>query len=793
MKIKSLKTKIMLFIVSLMVIVSVFTSIYFPMQQSKSLTADYSALVKDRVEMFGISLELALAGGDMSKVDRVFDYAKSDKRIKFIVLLSDGEVFSSYPKDLKFDVKTYNKADNLIVQTTDIKTDIIQGKVVVGMTTDHIQKEIQSSFYTAVIIGLISIVISILIAIFISNKITKPIFEAKDAALKIANGDLNVQIDNTTGDETGELIDSMKLMITNLRKVDEQMREIAVNVESGNLSYKSSSEGFNGSWKDTIEGITHIVERLVRPINVMSEKINLLSNGTLPDEVTQEMKGDFNTPKLAINKLINILRSFDTDMEKMNEDHNQGYINNYIDAKKYEGIFRDIATGVIINVKSHIQTKKDVLKVFEGFSKGDFEADVEKLANDKAFINHGIDTIRSVFKQLSSEIEGLVEAAKNGDLHHRADAHAFDGAWKVMVEELNTVIAEIASPLQEASGVLADLADGYLGVKMNGEYNGEYENLKSNINHLSATLQGVLSSLIESVESSAATANQLSQTADNMSASAQEQSAQTDDVASAIEEMSQTITENASSATRTAGLAEENGQIAQKGSKVVDDTVVKMKDIAKVVKNTSLSISKLGESSKEIGEIILVIDDIADQTNLLALNAAIEAARAGEQGRGFAVVADEVRKLAERTSDATKEIAKMIKGIQQETEDAVSVMHTGTMEVENGIHLADEAGQSLRLIVESSQELISMITQISAASEEQSATAEQVSKNVMAISRVVSDSAMQISEIADSSVNLSKQTDMITQMLGQFKLDSERSDRALNSSRNNTKLLSKKR
>jgi methyl-accepting chemotaxis protein len=255
-----------------------------------------------------------------------------------------------------------------------------------------------------------------------------------------------------------------------------------------------------------------------------------------------------------------------------------------------------------------------------------------------------------------------------------------------------------------------------------------------------------------------------------MAAATQEQSAQTDDVASAVEEMSRTITENARSAQRTAEVAEQNGSIAHEGGKAVLNTIEKMKDIAKVVQNSATSIEKLGKSSQEIGEIISVIEDIADQTNLLALNAAIEAARAGEQGRGFAVVADEVRKLAERTSDATKQIAKMIKSIQNETNDAVIVMQTGTKEVENGIKLADEAGQSLRSIVDSSQELINMITQISAASEEQSTTSEEISHNVMSISKVTSETARQVEDIASASDGLRQQTSILSEIMTQFQL-----------------------
>jgi len=196
-----------------------------------------------------------------------------------------------------------------------------------------------------------------------------------------------------------------------------------------------------------------------------------------------------------------------------------------------------------------------------------------------------------------------------------------------------------------------------------------------------------------------------------------------------------------------------------------------MRDIAKVVRNSAENIEKLGESSKQIGEIISVIDDIADQTNLLALNAAIEAARAGEQGRGFAVVADEVRKLAERTTEATKQIANMIKGIQSETQEAVVAMNKGTEEVQSGIELADKAGESLQQILASTRDLMDMINQIAAASEEQSSTSEQISKNVVSISKVTAESAHRIEDVAHTADELAKMTEQLSMLMKQFKIE----------------------
>ena len=202
----------------------------------------------------------------------------------------------------------------------------------------------------------------------------------------------------------------------------------------------------------------------------------------------------------------------------------------------------------------------------------------------------------------------------------------------------------------------------------------------------------------------------------------------------------------------------------------MDETIRGMERISEVVRKSAETVQELGNSSNQIGEIIQVIDDIADQTNLLALNAAIEAARAGEQGRGFAVVADEVRKLAERTTKATKEIAAMIKKIQKDTVGAVESMQQGTEEVQKGKELARKAGTSLNEIITGAQKVVDIITQVAAASEEQSSTSEQISKSIESISSVTQQSAGGVQQIAHAAEDLNRLTVNLQELVANFKI-----------------------
>ncbi|MBI1939659.1 MAG: MCP four helix bundle domain-containing protein [Ignavibacteriales bacterium] len=335
------------------------------------------------------------------------------------------------------------------------------------------------------------------------------------------------------------------------------------------------------------------------------------------------------------------------------------------------------------------------------------------------------------------------------------------------------------------------LSEGDLTVELNDlKTNDVVDKLFNGFNSVVKNIRNMITNVSEAVSAAASASTQISSSTEEMAAGAQEQSSQASEVAAGVEQMTSTILQTTKNASTAAENAKSAGATARDGGKIVEDTIEGMNRIAHVVAHAAETVQKLGSSSDQIGEIVQVIDDIADQTNLLALNAAIEAARAGEQGRGFAVVADEVRKLAERTTKATKEIAQMIKQIQNETSGAVDSMKKGNEEVGKGKVLAEQAGTALRNIIKGSDQVVDVALQVATASEEQSSVAEQISKNIESISAVTQQSASGTQQIARAAEDLNRLTEKLQQLVNQFNIGNyESAEKSHLSVRQNGKLI----
>ncbi|MBZ5597980.1 MAG: methyl-accepting chemotaxis protein [Acidobacteriia bacterium] len=285
-------------------------------------------------------------------------------------------------------------------------------------------------------------------------------------------------------------------------------------------------------------------------------------------------------------------------------------------------------------------------------------------------------------------------------------------------------------------------------------------------------LHQMISELAENTRALTTASEEISRSSQEQSRGARMQSEQTTQVATAMQEMASTVQQVSENSENAANASQKAAAAAREGGKIVEQTLSRMRAIADSVGDTAHKVQKLGKRSDEIGQIISVIDDIADQTNLLALNAAIEAARAGEQGRGFAVVADEVRKLAERTSQATKQITDMISSIQTETRSAVTAMHAGTKEVETGVEATSHAGSSLHEIIHMSEQVGDMIAHIATAATEQSAATEEINGSIEQIARITASTATSAQQTTSAFEDLSGLARNLQQLVGQFRLSS---------------------
>jgi methyl-accepting chemotaxis protein/hemerythrin len=325
-------------------------------------------------------------------------------------------------------------------------------------------------------------------------------------------------------------------------------------------------------------------------------------------------------------------------------------------------------------------------------------------------------------------------------------------------------------PLANIVTALEKAAAGDLSVRAEVVGGGEFGRLAIAFNTMMTDMNNAMRKFFSVADLVRESVSMVRSTTDAMSSSAEDVAMQAGTIATASEEMSATSSDIARNCLYAAESAQKATEQTHNGSQLVQSSSKLMENIASRVNESAHTVEGLGQRSDQIGAIVNTIEDIADQTNLLALNAAIEAARAGEQGRGFAVVADEVRALADRTTKATKEIASMIKAIQGETRTAVDSMGEGVDEVKRGTAEAARSGEALEDILNKINDLSMQISQVATAAEEQTATTMEITNNIQMITDVVNRNVDNARSTTEATGMLAQQVDELHQLVGHFKL-----------------------
>jgi methyl-accepting chemotaxis protein len=431
-----------------------------------------------------------------------------------------------------------------------------------------------------------------------------------------------------------------------------------------------------------------------------------------------------------------------------------------------------VQSALVALVKANAEVTRLVLQAHNGES---HQAVIEK--SNPAF-EELLGAITGYQNQLAKKLGD--DAAVVRSRTARLESTVYAVVIAAMVLLLTGGIALVRSVTKSLGRILRTVKDlaqgeGDLTRRVRVTSHDELGEFASSFNAFLEKIHSIISQVAGSADQVASASEQLSSTATLQAEGADHQKNQTTQAAAAMQQMSATfqqVSENCKSAAEASRHASET---ARDGGMVVGKALAQMHAIAESVTKTAKKIGELGRSTEQIGRITGVIDDIADQTNLLALNAAIEAARAGEQGRGFAVVADEVRKLAERTTIATKEIAQMIATIQSGTSGAMKAMEIGSQQVQEGVISTERAGESLQQIIQMAEQVGAMITQIATAATEQSGATAAVTRSMDQIAQLGMESAVASQQSAKACEDLSSLALSLQNIVGSFKLQAERS------------------
>jgi methyl-accepting chemotaxis protein len=437
--------------------------------------------------------------------------------------------------------------------------------------------------------------------------------------------------------------------------------------------------------------------------------------------------------------------------------------------------FQEPILAVKYGGESYIDVLNELLQAHRDTARGAISNFVKFNDNNEAFITDS----KALMQQLNA-LEQLTDAVVEDEAVNVDAARSSADTLLTVVTLLGLAVATgaivisltlIARPLKQVADRLLDISqgEGDLNVSLNASSKDEIGDIACGFNQFVEKIRHTIVQVADSSAQLGSAAGQLSAITEQTNQNVMQQQSETEQVATAMNQMAATVQEVAHNAANATASAVQADAAAQQGRQVVSRTIKTINGLAGAVANASGAIQQLAVDSENIGSVLDVIRGIAEQTNLLALNAAIEAARAGEQGRGFAVVADEVRTLASRTQQSTREIQAMIERLQSGTQNVVTVMEQGRTQAEEGVSQAAEAGRALDTIVGAVASINDMNALIASAAEEQSAVAEEMSRNITSINTLSSQTADGSSQTSLASEELARLATGLQHLVGQFK------------------------
>ncbi|MBW2014897.1 MAG: hypothetical protein JRI69_14145 [Deltaproteobacteria bacterium] len=562
----------------------------------------------------------------------------------------------------------------------------------------------------------------------------------------------------------------------------ESMKFLVDAVVDGKLDTRADVEKVDPAYRPVLEGVNQLIDAFSAPFNVSAEYVDRISKGDIPEPITDEYRGDFNEIKNNLNLLIDAMNGLINEAAVMEKAAADGELDTRADVSKYNGSWATIVEGLNNTVEGVVVPLRDIGGVLDRMAAGDLNAQVTNdYKGDYNVLKVASNELGDQFKGVREVLEETKNALVDGKLDFRGDASRFKGDIAGFVTGLNDVLDAFSAPFNVSAEYVDRISKGDIPEPITDEYKGDFNEIKNNLNELIdalnliaeaaekmaegdltvdiqprsehdlllKSLAKMVANMVDTLGQAGIASEQVNSASGQVSASSQalaegasEQAASLEETSSSLEEMASMVKQNAANSNQANTLMQETNQVVDKAKNSMNDVNTAMEDISK--------------ASEETSKIIKTIDEIAFQTNLLALNAAVEAARAGEAGAGFAVVADEVGNLAMRSAEAAKDTAVLIEGTVKK--------------VNNGSGLVKTTYEAFEEVAVASAKVAELVSEISAASGEQSQGIEEINKAMAEMDKVTQQNAATAEEAASASEELSAQSNELDSMLARFDL-----------------------
>ncbi len=723
-------------IIVLVALLSLITGLYASKVITGAITGPINKIVDiakniANVDMTALSgVVTKVADGDLSKdfkitsdkVDVIVDDEIGQLSNAFNNILDNFETVSESVGVLKTNI------NDLIDETKVLSGAAVEGKLDVRGDTDKFQGEYQN-----IVKGVNDTL----------DAVIGPLNVSAEYIDRISKGDIPEKITDDYNGDFNEIKNNLNMCIDAVNGLVAESRMLTKAATEGKLDVRGDADKFHGDYRDIVQGVNNTLDAVIGPLNVSAEYIDRISKGDIPEKITDDYNGDFNEIKNNLNMCIDAVNGLVAESRMLTKAALEGKLEVRGDADKFHGDYRDIVQGVNNTLDAVIGPLNVSAEYIDRISDGKIpEAITDEYKGDFNKIKNNLNKLIKMIGIVVEETDKIGDSIELGKLDSRTDTEKAQGRWSRILKLINDTIDALANPMQEAAQVMAKIADKDVTARVTGNYKGQLEEFKNDINLAAINLDEALQNVSSSVEQVASAADEVAKGSQQLAEGSNEQASSIEEVSSSLEEMSSMTQQNSDNSNQAKTLADSAHKAAVEGKGNMDQM--------------SAAINKIKESSDETSKIVKTIDDIAFQTNLLALNAAVEAARAGEAGKGFAVVAEEVRNLAQRSAEAAKNTSQLI---EESVENA-----------DSGVKITQIAAKGLESIVDSVKKTNDLIGEIAAASKEQATGIDQVSTAVQQMNKVTQENASNSEESASAAEEMSSQAASMQSLVGEFKL-----------------------